>query len=72
MGVAWGRFKRTNIAEMRKYIVGEHLDGVSISDADLANGSPKEGDMVARNPRNLNDRWLVAKKYFLENFEQMG
>ena len=73
MSVAWGRFKRTNVAEMRKYVVGECLDGgVSISDADRMNGSPKEGDMIARNPRNHNDQWLVAKKYFLENFEQIG
>lgn len=42
---------------------------VSISDSDLDNGSPKDGDMIARNPKNHNDQWLVAKQYFEDNFE---
>ena len=42
---------------------------VSISDADKANGSPKIGDMIARNPKNHNDQWLGAKQYFEDNFE---
>ena len=41
----------------------------SISDADRQNGSPKIGDMIARNPKNHNDQWLVAKQYFEDNFE---
>lgn len=44
---------------------------VSISVEDLANGSPKIGDMVARNPKNHNDQWLVAEQYFKDNFESM-
>lgn len=42
---------------------------VSISDADRKNGSPKIGDMIARNPKNHRDQWLVAKQYFEDNFE---
>jgi len=42
---------------------------VSISDVDKTNGSPKIGDMVARNPTNHLDQWLVAKQYFEDNFE---
>lgn len=45
---------------------------VSISDADKDNGSPKIGDMIARNPKNHNDQWLVAKKYFEDNFETIN
>lgn len=44
---------------------------VSISDADLKAGSPKIGDMVARNPKNHFDQWLVAKQYFKDNFEPL-
>ena len=44
---------------------------VSISDADLKAGSPKIGDMVARNPKNHLDQWLVAKQYFEDNFESI-
>lgn len=45
----------------------ETLEGISISDEDRKNGSPKAGDMVARNPQNHSDKWLVASKYFKEN-----
>lgn len=66
------QYRRSNIAEMRPYIEGEILDGkVSISQADLDNGSPMIGDMIARNPKNHNDQWLVAKEYFLENFVEL-
>ena len=63
------QYRRKNIAEMRPYEEGEILDGVSISGVDKENGSPKIGDMIARNPQNHNDQWLVAKKYFEDNFE---
>lgn len=65
------QYTRTNIAEMRPYKKGEKLSKVSISDADNQNGSPKNGDMIARNPKNHNDKWLVAKKYFKDNFKQL-
>jgi hypothetical protein len=65
----WKQYRRVGLSEMRPYVVGEQLDGVSISDADLSNGSPKEGDMIARNPKDHSDLWLVAKKYFEENLE---
>ena len=44
---------------------------VSISNEDLKNGSPKIGDMIARNPKNHMDEWLVAKDYFNDNFEPL-
>ena len=65
------KFRRKNVSEMREYVKGEKLnDRVSISDADLENGSPKKGDMIARNPMNHNDQWLVAEKYFNDNLEE--
>ena len=42
---------------------------VSISIEDKMNGSPKIGDMIARNPKNHDDQWLIANDYFKENFE---
>ena len=65
----WKQYKRKGLSEMRPYISGEGLSGVSISDPDKMAGSPKEGDMIARNPKNYDDQWLVAKKYFEENLE---
>lgn len=44
---------------------------VSVSDADKANGSPKLGDMIAINPKDINDMWLVAKEFFEENYEKI-
>lgn len=65
------KYSRTNISEMRPYITGEILDDkISISDVDRKNGSPRAGDMIARNPQNHNDQWLVAYDYFIENFCQ--
>ena len=66
------KYRRKQIAELRPYVKGEKLKGVSISDADKKKGSPKIGDMIARNPKNHNDRWLVAKKYFKDNFEPLS
>jgi hypothetical protein len=44
------------------------MTGVSISEADKNNGSPKQGDMIAVNPNNTSDKWLVAKKFFEDNY----
>lgn len=68
----WNRYRRTNVAEMRPYQEGEVLPTkVSVSQADKDNSSPKVGDMIARNPLNHEDQWLVAAKYFGENFEEI-
>lgn len=65
----WKQYKRKGLSEMRPYIPGEDVSGVSISEPDKAAGSPKEGDMIARNPKNHDDQWLVAKQYFEDNLE---
>lgn len=63
------QYRRKQIAELRPYEPGEALGDVSISKPDAEAGSPKEGDMIARNPANHDDQWLVAAAYFAENFE---
>ena len=68
---------RTNIAEMRDVTSLEVEEGlkamqdksISVSQADIDNGSPVLGDKIARNPKNHNDKWLVAKKYCEDNFK---
>lgn len=65
------QYQRKQIAELRPYEPGETLDpAISVSETDRAAGSPKEGDMIARNPKNHDDQWLVAKQYFEDNFEE--
>lgn len=64
------QYRRRQIAELRPYEAGEVLtDRVSVSAADREAGSPKKGDMIARNPKNHDDQWLVAAAYFADNFE---
>jgi hypothetical protein len=64
------QYRRKQIAELRPFVPGEKIDPmVSISLPDLEAGSPKAGDMIARNPKNHDDQWLVAAAYFADNFE---
>lgn len=65
------RFRRKQIAELRPFVEGESLTGVSVAEVDRAAGSPKRGDMIARNPKNHDDQWLVAAAYFADNFEAL-
>lgn len=65
------QYRRKRIAELRPYEPGENLDGISISDHDKEAGSPKIGDMIARNPTNHADQWLVSALYFADNFEPL-
>lgn len=63
------QYRRKQIAELRPYEPGEEMAFVSISGEDVKAGSPKAGDMIARNPKNHDDKWLVAAAYFADNFE---
>jgi hypothetical protein len=66
------QYRRSQIAELRPYEPGESMEGVSISATDKEAGSPKPGDMIARNPKNHADLWLVPAKYFPDNFEPLA
>lgn len=68
----FNQYERKNISEMRPYLEGEDVSHVSISQADVDNGSPLVGDMIARNPKNHDDQWLVAKAYFEDNLALVG
>lgn len=63
------QYRRKQIAELRPYEPDEPMDLVSVAQVDRDAGSPKEGDMIARNPKNHFDQWLVAAAYFADNFE---
>lgn len=62
-------FRRKQIAELAPWTPDFDLTRVSISVTDKDAGSPKDGDMIARNPKNHDDQWLVAAAYFADNFE---
>ena len=75
----FSQYKRKQIAELRpvgfeetgnlKFFIDNNI---SISAEDLEAGSPRIGDMVARNPKNHKDQWLVAEEYFKDNFEELN
>lgn len=80
------KYRRKSISEMRPVTITDRVNfmadknisslrdtafKVSVSVADLNAGSPKMGDMIARNPKNHEDQWLVAKAYFEENLEEI-
>jgi len=66
------KYRRTQIAEMIEWDEWVDMTGVSVSIPDAMAGSPKIGDMIARNPANHDDRWLVAAAYFAANFEPIN
>ena len=61
-------FVKNTKQPMVAWVQGMILDGVSIGEDDAKNGSPKEGDMIAINPSNEKDMWLISKEFFENNY----
>jgi len=64
------QYQRKGLSEMRPYIQGEDLTGISVSEPDKNN--LHLGGMIARNPKNHDDKWFVAQKYFDDNLEPVS
>ena len=62
-------YRKIAIQPMFPWKPDQHMEFVSISAADVDNGSPKVGDMIAYNPDDYTDLWLVAADYFNSNYE---
>ena len=62
-------YRKKQLQQMYPWTENACMHGVSISEADKQNGSPKKGDMIAVNSNDVTDRWLVAEKFFKENYE---
>ena len=63
------QYKRKGLSELTPWTPSMDMTRVSVSQADKEAGSPKLGDMIARNPVDHKDMWLVAKDYFEANLE---
>ena len=61
-------YQKSQLTPMVEWTPLMDIEGVSISAEDKANGSPKKGDMIAFNPNNMDDMWLVAENYFKNNY----
>ena len=62
-------YRKKNVQPMEAWTDKTDMQGVSVSEPDKANGSPKQGDMIAISPANPDDKWLVAEAFFTENYE---
>ena len=60
------QYKRKGLSEMRAYVKGEDMTGISVSATD---DPESDMGMIARNPINHADQWYVARKYFEDNLE---
>ncbi|HEC60896.1 MAG TPA: hypothetical protein ENI27_01425 [bacterium] len=60
----WRKYKKHSTQEMRPYVPGESLDGMSVSERD----TPEKGGMIAR---GVDDGalWYVSKRFFNDNYE---
>jgi hypothetical protein len=65
------KYRKNTITEIRPYVYGEPMEKIPVNDIDRKNGSPQVGDMVARDPNNLKDQWLISEAYFRANFEEV-
>ena len=65
--MSWKQYRRVGITEMRPYVPGEDLTGISVS----AQDTPQEGGMIARSPSNQADMWYVSEAYFRANMEEV-
>ena len=45
---------------------------VSVSVFDKNNGSPKKGDLIAINPEDATDMWLVAESFARDYYHYVG
>jgi hypothetical protein len=63
------KYRRKEIVELADWHPGFDMSGVFVLEEDRKAGSPKEGDKIARNPKNHADKWLVAAASFADNFE---
>jgi len=63
-------YRKKGTVEAERWQPGINMDGVSIGEEDKKNGSPRDGDMIACDPENPADRWLIGGAYFRRNYEQ--
>ncbi len=63
------QYRRKRIFELSMWEQDSPLEGVSVSAEAVAVGSPKSGDMIARDPSNHADMWLITAEDFVSNYE---
>lgn len=64
-------YKKFQLVKMTPWKPGFDMNGVSVSEADQRNGSPHLGDMIAVNPVDSTDCYLVSHEYFQSHYEEV-
>jgi len=59
-------YRKKNVQPMFPWTEGMDMTGISVQKED----TPEIGGMIAVNPKNPEDRWYVAKKFFEDNYEE--
>ncbi|MGD1831008.1 MAG: hypothetical protein ACPKM1_15715 [Spirochaetaceae bacterium] len=62
----WKKYRKTAVQEMRNYIPGEDLTGVSVAPGE----TPKLGGKIARD--NQGSRWYVSPEFVSENYSEVS
>lgn len=65
-------YRKTALHRLVPWTEDMPMGYVSVSEADKENGSPKHGDMIAFNPNDSKDMWLVAQAFVEDNYELVG
>ncbi len=48
------------------------MSNVSVGEDDISNGSPQTDDMIAHDPANPSDKWLISSRFFADKYELAG
>ena len=64
-------YTKTTQQPMEAWTPDYGMEGVSVSAADMKHGSPQLGDMIATNPNNHEDKWLIAEQFFKDNYTEV-
>jgi hypothetical protein len=65
----WKKYRKHAVTEIMIWSADVSMDAISVSPEDRASGHPRTGDMVARNPSNHSDMWLMTEAFFKANYE---
>jgi len=69
--MAWKTYSTTQITEVRPYIPGEDMTNIEVSQADMDNGSPLQGDMIGRDPNKPGREWVIGGAFFREYMKEV-
>jgi Syntaxin-5 N-terminal, Sly1p-binding domain len=65
----WLLYRLKKLTEMRPYVEGESLVGVTVTQANRDNGNPTKGDMIARDPLTPEFQSIVTQAQLEHDYE---